>query len=71
MKLKLTKKKNMSSEESKGSYMGSFHALNLCCVLHSLGEAEGRVGDWSPVGLKHIRWEGKKNNSADVILQQM
>lgn len=36
----------------KGSYMGHFHALNLSGVLHSLGEAERSVGNWSPVGLK-------------------
>lgn len=32
--------------------MGHFHALDLSGILHSLGEAEWSVGNWSPVGLK-------------------
>lgn len=39
-------------KRSKDSYMGHFHALNLSWVLHSLGEAEWSVGNWSPVSLK-------------------
>lgn len=38
--------------------MRHFHALNLSGILHSLGEAEWSVGNWSPVSLKPVERKG-------------